>query len=199
MYHDEKIIKLNDDDLPLNIKFQRKVVAAMYKKAEYEEEIDDLVETNLWEITASQRNTVNNIFYKTGVSGLGHVRVYSLQYLKQNQWLNTEVMDVIFDYVAATRSDTVSFAHIVIRQESSKSLLESQIRKMSFDTNIIPVIHCNHWFPMIVYLKKLSFALILFIKQKKYVKEYFFIINGSSGNQWQRVDIIVTKHFTNSD
>ena len=55
-------------------------------------------------------------------------------------------MDVICDYVAATRSDTVSFSHIEMKQESSESLLESQIRKISFDTNRIinPVIHCNH-------------------------------------------------------
>lgn len=55
-------------------------------------------------------------------------------------------MDVIFDYVTATRSDTVSFSHIVIKQESSKFLLESQIRKTLFDTTgiIIPGSHYNN-------------------------------------------------------
>ena len=55
-------------------------------------------------------------------------------------------MDVIFDYVAANRSDTVSFSHIVMKQGSSESNLESQIRKISFDTNriTIPVINCSH-------------------------------------------------------
>ena len=51
-------------------------------------------------------------------------------------------MDVIFDYVAATRSDTVSFSHIVMKQDLSESLLESQIRKITYDTNkiILPAI-----------------------------------------------------------
>ena len=47
LYDDEKIIKVDDDDLLLNVKFQREVVATMYKKVEYEREIDDLVEINL--------------------------------------------------------------------------------------------------------------------------------------------------------
>ena len=46
-------------------KFQRDVVAAVYKKVEYEQETDDFFETNLWEITESQRNTVDNIFSRT--------------------------------------------------------------------------------------------------------------------------------------
>ena len=46
-------------------KFQREVVAAVYKKVEYEQETDDFFETNLWEITESQRNTVDNIFSRT--------------------------------------------------------------------------------------------------------------------------------------
>ena len=144
LHDDEKMIKVDDDDLLLNVKFQREVVAAMYRKVEHEEEIDDLLEINLWEITESQMNTVDNIFCQTEGSDLGHVRVYSLQSLEQNQRLNSKVMDIIFDYVAATRSDTVSLSHIVIKQESSESLLESQIRKILFDTNriIIPVIHC---------------------------------------------------------
>ena len=106
----------------------------------------------MWDITASQRNIVDNIFYQTEESVPGHVRVHFFQSLKQNHWLNTKVMDVISDYVTATRSDTVSFSHIAIKQESPKFLLESQIRKISFDTNgiIIPVSHYNNWFPMIV-------------------------------------------------
>ena len=36
-------------------------------------------------------------------------------------------MDVIFDYVVATRSDTVSFSQIVMKQGLSESILESQI------------------------------------------------------------------------
>ena len=79
-------------------------------------------------------------------------------------------MDVIFDYVAATRSDTVSFSHIVMKQELSESILESQIKKISFDANriIIPVIHCSHWFSMIVYLKeKIVICLDSFYKTKK--------------------------------
>ena len=31
-----------------DVNFQREVAATMYKKVEYEEEIDDLVETSLW-------------------------------------------------------------------------------------------------------------------------------------------------------
>ena len=79
-------------------------------------------------------------------------------------------MDVIFDYVAATRSDTVSFSHIVMTQESSESLLESQIRKISCDTNrtTIPVIQCSHWFSTIVCLKeKIVICLDSFYKTKK--------------------------------
>ena len=87
--------------------------------------MNELLETNLWDITASQRNIVNNIFYQTEGSVPGHVRVHFFQSLKQNHWLNTKVMDVIFDYVTATRSDTVSFSHIVIKQESSKFLLSN--------------------------------------------------------------------------
>ena len=126
----------------------------MYKKVEYEGEIDDLLEINYWKITESQRNIVDNMFCQTEDSDLGHVRVHSLRSLEKNQRLNSEVMDyiIIFDYVAATRSDTVSLSHIVIKQESSESLLESQIRNILFDTNriIIPVIHCSHWFSMII-------------------------------------------------
>ena len=48
LYDDSKIIKVNDYDLLLNVEFQREVVGAMSKKVEYEQEIDDLVETNLW-------------------------------------------------------------------------------------------------------------------------------------------------------
>ena len=86
------------------------------------------------------------MFYRTKGSVPGHVRVHFFQSLKQNHWLNTKVMDVIFDYVTVTRSDTVSFSHIVIKQESSKFLLESQIRKILFDTNgiIIPGSHYNN-------------------------------------------------------
>ena len=46
VFKEDKII-LYDDDLLLNVKFQREVVATMYKKVEYEREIDDLVEINL--------------------------------------------------------------------------------------------------------------------------------------------------------
>ena len=38
-------------------------------------------------------------------------------------------MHVIFDYMAATRSDKVIFSHILMKQESSESLLESQIQR----------------------------------------------------------------------
>ena len=101
--------KFDNDDFLLNEKFQREVIAAMYKQLEHEEETDDIAKINLWEITESQRKTVDITFCQTEDSSLGHVRVYSLQSLKQNQWLNSEVMDVIFYYMAATRSDTVSF------------------------------------------------------------------------------------------
>ena len=53
----------------------------MYKKLEHEEETDDLVKINLWEITESQRKAVDNTFCQTEDSSLGHVRVYSLQSL----------------------------------------------------------------------------------------------------------------------
>ena len=91
-------------------------------------------------------------------------------------------MDVIFDYVAATRSDTVSFSHIVMKQELSESYLESQIRKVSFDTNriIIPVMHCSHWFSMIVYLKeKIIIYLDSVYKAKKvdmFERVFFFLL-----------------------
>ena len=56
LYYDKKIIKVDDDNLLLNVKFQREVVTVMHKKVEHEEEIDDLVEIDLWEITQSKRN-----------------------------------------------------------------------------------------------------------------------------------------------
>ena len=163
------------------------MIAALYKKEENEEEIVDLVEINLWEITESKRNTVDNTFYKTEDSYLTHVRVYSSQSIKQNQWLNSEVIDVKSDYVAAT-VDTVSFSHMM-KQESSESLFESQIRQISLDANkiIIPVIHCSHWFSMIFYLKeKFVTCLDYFYKTRKagmFEKVFLFIINGSSRNQ----------------
>ena len=46
-------------------KFQREVVAAVYKKVEYEQETDGFFETNLWGITESQRNIVDKIFSRT--------------------------------------------------------------------------------------------------------------------------------------
>ena len=57
----------------------------MYKKVECEEEIDDLIETNLWGLTKSKKNTVDDIFCQPEDSDLGHLRVYSLQSLKPNQ------------------------------------------------------------------------------------------------------------------
>ena len=170
LYDDEKIIKVEDDDLLINVMFKRELFAARYKKVEYKQEMDDLVEINLWEITETQRNTVDNIFCQTEDSDLVHVRVYSLQSLKQNQWLNFEVMDAVFDSVTATRSDTVSFSHIVMKQVLSESLLESQIQKISFDNNriIISIINCSHWFSMLVYLKeKIVICLDSFYKTKK--------------------------------
>ena len=127
-----------------------------YEYVEYKEEKEDLVETNLWKITDSERNTVDDIFCQTEDSDLRHVRVYSLQFPQQNQWLNSEVMVVTFDCVAGTRNDTVSFAHIVMKQELRASLLESQIGKIAFDTNriIILVLHCRHWFSISLYLKE---------------------------------------------
>ena len=113
--NDENVITVDHDDLLSKVKFQRELVAAMYKKVEYEQEIDDFVKINLWELTESQSNTVDNIFCQTEDSNLGDVRVYSLQSLKQNQWLNSKLMDVIFGYVAATRSDAVIFSHIVMK------------------------------------------------------------------------------------
>ena len=92
------------------------------------------------------------------------------------------IKDVIFDYVAANRSDTVSFSHIVMKQELSESYLESQIRKVSFDTNriIIPVMHCSHWFSMIVYLKeKIIIYLDSVYKAKKvdmFERVFFFLL-----------------------
>ena len=53
-----------------------------------------LVKIKLWEITESQGNTVGTIFRQTENSDLGHTRVYSLQSHKQNQWINSKVMDV---------------------------------------------------------------------------------------------------------
>ena len=87
-------------------------------------------------------------------------------------------MHVIFDYMAATRSDKVIFSHILMKQESSESLLESQIPKISFDTNkiIITVTHCSHWFSMIVYLEeKIVICLNSFYKTKK--ADMFFLLS----------------------
>ena len=55
-------------------------------------------------------------------------------------------MDVIFDSMAVTGSDTVSFSHSGMKQELLEALLESQIQKISFDFNImiISVIHYSN-------------------------------------------------------
>ena len=89
-------------------------------------------------------------------------------------------MDVICDYVAATRSDTVGFSHIEMKQELSESLLERQIRKISFDTNRIinPVIHCSHWLSMIAYLKK------------KCHLPWFFLWNKESWQVWKSIFLL---------
>ena len=58
LHDDEKITKVDDDDLLLNKRFQRELVAALYKKVEYGQEVDDLVEINLWEITESENKSV---------------------------------------------------------------------------------------------------------------------------------------------
>ena len=57
-----------------------------------------------------------------------------------------------------------------MREESSEPLLESQIRKILFETSriIVPVLHCSHWSSMIVYLKvKVVMCLDSFYKTKK--------------------------------
>lgn len=82
------------------------------------------------ELTESQRNTVDTTFCQTEDSDQGHIRVHSLQSLMQNQWLNLEVMDVTFDYTAATQGYTVSFSQILMKQELSQFLLESQIQNI---------------------------------------------------------------------
>ena len=82
------------------------------------------------ELTESQRNTVDTTFCQTEDSDQGHIRVHSLQSLMQNQWLNLEVMDVTFDYMAATQVYTVSFSQILMKQELSQFLLESQIQNI---------------------------------------------------------------------
>ena len=38
-------------------------------------------------------------------------------------------MEVVFDYVATARGDTVSFSHIVMKQDLSESLMESQFER----------------------------------------------------------------------
>ena len=168
-YDDGKIVNIDDDDLLLNIKFQREVVAVMYKKVDSIEKVD-LVENNLWEISESQKSNIEQLFSQTEDSDLGHVRVFSLQTLKPNQWLHTEVMDVIFTYIASTRNGTISFSHLVMNQQPSESVLQSQIQKISFDTNviIIPVIRCSHWCSIVVYLKEKNvICLDSFYKTKK--------------------------------
>ena len=35
LYDDENIKRVNDNDLVLNVKFQREVIAVLYKKVEY--------------------------------------------------------------------------------------------------------------------------------------------------------------------
>ena len=79
---DEKTIKVDDDDLLLNVKFQRKLGCCYVKKVEREQEIDDLADINLCEITEPQRSTAGDIFCQIDDSDLGHIRVYSLQTLK---------------------------------------------------------------------------------------------------------------------
>ena len=79
-------------------------------------------------------------------------------------------MDVIFGYVAVTGSDTVTFSYVAMKQESSESLLQSQIPKILFNTNsiIYPVIHSSHWFSIIAYLKEKNvICLDSFYKTKK--------------------------------
>ena len=59
-------------------------------------------------------NPVNDIFFQFEDSYLGHVKVYSLQALKTNQWLKFEVINVIFDHVTASRSDNLVFHTLFI-------------------------------------------------------------------------------------
>ena len=68
----------------------------------------------MWEITESQMNPVNDRFCQFEDTYLGHVKVYSLQVLKRNQWLKLEVINVIFDHVTASRSDNLVFHTLLI-------------------------------------------------------------------------------------
>ena len=112
-----------------------------------------------------------------------------MQSLEQNQWLNSEVMHVIFDHVAATRSYSRLSLHCY----------KARVIRISFGKSNLKFIYCRHRFSIIVYLKeRLIICLDSFCKTKKVVmfeRVFFFIINGSSRSQEQRVNIISTKRF----
>ena len=137
------------------------MVAAIYKRVEYKEQIEDIVENTSWKITESHRNTVDIMFFQTEDSNLGRIRVYSLQSLDQNQWLNFEVMHVIFDHVAAA---TRSYSRLSIH------CYEARVIRISFGKSNLKFIYCRHRFWITVYLKeRLIICLDSFNKTKKVV------------------------------
>ena len=141
------------------------MVAAIYKRVEYKEQIEEIVENTLRKITESHRNTVDIMFFQTEDSNLGRnlgrIRVYYLQSLNQNQWLNSEVMHVIFDHVAAA---TRSYSRLSIH------CYEARVIRISFGKTNLKFIYCRHWFWITVYLKKrLIICLDSFNKTKKVV------------------------------
>ena len=146
------------------------MVAAIYKRVEYKEQIEDIVENTSWKITESHRNTVDIMFFQTEDSNLGRIRVYSLQSLDQNQWLNSEVMHVIFDHVAATRSYSRLSLHCY----------KARVIRISFGKSNLKFIYCRHRFSIIVYLKeRLIICLDSFCKTKKVVmfERVFFLLS----------------------
>ena len=156
----------------------------MYKKVEYEQETTAFLKL----ICGTRMNDKGTLLIKYL---LGHVRVYSLQSLKQNHWLNSEAMDVIFDYVTATRSVTVSFSNIVVKN------LFAHCSTEWFDNNriLIPVIHSSFWFSMGDYLKEKNvICLDSFHKTKKvdmFERVFFYY-------QWQfEKSIAKSGHYCN--
>ena len=66
-------------------------------------------------------------------------------------------MGAIFRFISKERCGATSLSFIVMNDNSGESKIETQVRKnVNKYTNIIiiPVIYCNHWFPIACNLKE---------------------------------------------
>ena len=145
------------------------MVAAKYKRVEYKGQIEDIVENNSNQIIRTN-NWITQKHCRYYI--FPNWRVYSLQSLDQNQWLNSDVMHVIFDHVAATRSYS----------RLSLQCYKARVIRISFGKSNLKFIYCRHRFSIIVCLKeRLIIFLDFFYKTKKVVmfERVFFYY------QWQ--------------